>query len=417
MILADVARPALNRACFSGGEWVVYKPMSTISTKRKMRRIALQAQGLFANQPFGRGTAAVLRAIAHLGYTQIDTISVVQRAHHHVLWTRVPGYRPAMLDKLVSSQQVFEYWFHAAAYLPMDEFRFALPRMHAIKSGQKHWFKDTNADLMREVMARIRAEGPLRARDFVESRAGESGWWDWKPTKQALEQLFIQGDLLVVGREGFQKRYDLTERALPDGVDARFPDIREQATYLIDTSLRAHGFASRKSFTYLRKGSQLRNAVADELAARADAQTLIEVGGHLDGYYIVPELLEQPLPRVVRKVKLLSPFDNAVIQRERLSSVFDFDYQIECYVPAARRQYGYFCLPVLYGDSFVGRIDCKAHRKQRVMSIVALHMDTDPSEDLIAAMRDALQEFTAFNDCQSLQLGDGVARQWRAIAR
>ncbi len=380
-----------------------------------MRRIALHSQGLVGKQPFGRGAAAVLKAIRHLGYIQIDTISVVQRAHHHVLWTRVPGYRSSMLERLVANKQVFEYWFHAAAYLPMDDFRFVLPRMHAIKSGQKHWFRDTSEQLMREVVDRIRIEGPLMARDFSEPVEGKSGWWDWKPTKQALEQLFIQGDLMVVGREGFQKRYDLTERALPEGVDTRFPDDREQAIHLIDTSLRANGFASRKSFTYLRKGAELRKAVTDELAARVDAKTLLALGDSFDGYYAVPDILETSIPRIGKTVKLLSPFDNSVIQRERLDSVFDFDYQIECYVPAAKRNYGYFCLPVLYGDGFVGRIDCKAHRKESRLNVVSLHMEIEPDEALLSALGDALQSFAAFNECDSIEFDKAVAKPWRVI--
>ena len=380
-----------------------------------MRRIALQAQGLVGKQPFGRGADGVLKAIRHLGYIQIDTISVVQRAHHHVLWTRVPGYRSALLDKLVANQQVFEYWFHAAAYLPMDDFRFALPRMVAIKSGQKHWFKNTSPALMRDVLARIRAEGPLMARDFSDAASGKSGWWDWKPTKQALEQLFIQGDLIVVGREGFQKRYDLTERALPEGVDTRFPDYREQAIHLIDTSLRANGFASRKSFTYLRKGSELRNAVAEELAARVDTKTLLALGDSFEGYYALPDIMETSIPRMGKTVKLLSPFDNSVIQRDRLQNVFDFDYQIECYVPAANRNFGYFCLPVLYGDSFVGRIDCKAHRKESRLNVVSLHMETEPHEALGSALADALHSFAVFNECESIEFGKAVAKPWRTI--
>jgi uncharacterized protein YcaQ len=390
--------------------------MSTISTKRKMRRIALQAQGLVGKHPFGRGPGAVLKAIRHLGYVQIDTISVVQRAHHHVLWTRVPGYRPTMLDKLVADKQVFEYWFHAAAYLPMEDFRFALPRMHAIKSGQKHWFRDTSEKLMREVTARIRAEGPLMARDFSDAAKGKTGWWDWKPAKQALEQLFIQGDLIVVGREGFQKRYDLTERALPDDIDTRFPDFGEQAKHLIDTSLRANGFASRKSFTYLRKGSELRTAVAEEIAARVDAKSLLALGDTFDGYYALPDAMDTATPRVGKTVKLLSPFDNSVIQRERLNTVFDFDYQIECYVPAAKRTYGYFCLPVLYGDQLVGRIDCKAHRKESRLNVVSLHSEPKPDDTLIAALGDALNAFALFNECDSIAFSATVDKLWRVIA-
>jgi len=135
--------------------------------------------------------------------------------------------------------------------------------MAAIKAGEKHWFDNIDKKLLRSVYRRIETEGALKARDFVDTQTTNTGWWDWKPAKQAVEKLFMQGDLMVVGREGFQKRYDLTERVLPSGVNTQSPDIAEQAQYLIDTTLRAHGFANLKSFTYLRKGKALRVAVKE----------------------------------------------------------------------------------------------------------------------------------------------------------
>jgi hypothetical protein len=230
-----------------------------MSLAPKLRRIALDRQGLLKTDCFGRGKRATLRAIEQLGYVQIDTISVVERAHHHVLWSRVPNYQPKFLDQLVAERKVFEYWFHAAAWLPMSDYRFALPRMAQI-NGERSWFEGIDRKLMHEILVRIEAEGPLRARDFEDTRASSTGWWDWKPAKQALEQLFMQGELMVSGREGFQKRYDLPERVLPDTVDTRMPTMDEYASHLIETTLRAHGFASIKSMTYLRKGKQIGRA-------------------------------------------------------------------------------------------------------------------------------------------------------------
>jgi len=191
----------------------------------KLRRIALNQQGLLKNDSFGRGKAATLRAIEHLGYVQIDTISVVERAHHHVLWSRVSNYQPKFLDRLVRQRNLFEYWYHAAAWLPMRDFRFALPRM-AQTNGERNWFKSSERKLIGHILKRVREEGPLRARDFEDTRKGKKQWWDWKPAKQALEQLFMQGELMVSGRQGFQKVYDLRERVLPDWVDTRQPTIK-----------------------------------------------------------------------------------------------------------------------------------------------------------------------------------------------
>ena len=179
-------------------------PVTDIST-RDARRLFLHRQGLLRRYPFGRGGQAVARAIERLGWVQIDTISVVERAHHHVLRSRVAGYRPGWLDDLQHKDRaVFEYWSHAAAYLPMRDYRFALPRMEAMRNRTERWIRSRDDKLMAEVLTRVEAEGPLMARQFESSESGESGWCNWKPAKRALEQLFMQGDR------------DAAARVLPD---------------------------------------------------------------------------------------------------------------------------------------------------------------------------------------------------------
>lgn len=369
----------------------------------KLRRIALEHQGLLKADPFGRGKSATLKAIEHLGYIQIDTISVVERAHHHVLWSRVNNYQPRFLNQLVKERKVFEYWFHAAAWLPMRDYRFALPRMNRT-DGDRGWFKTCDRKVTRHILQRVTTEGPLRARDFEDTRQGKKEWWDWKPAKQALEQLFMQGELMVSGREGFQKVYDLPERVLPDWVDTRCPSLQEFSAHLIDTTLRAHGFASQKSITYLRKGQALRDAVNQELQDRVSQNLLINLKlSDSSLVYINPELLETRAPRAQSQASILSPFDNAVIQRQRGRDIFDFDYQIECYVPEAKRQYGYFCLPVLYRDGFVGRIDCKVYRKRKVLEVKSLHIEKPVDNDFSESLNRALLAFSRFNGCEEIQ--------------
>jgi uncharacterized protein YcaQ len=375
-----------------------------MSLAAKLRRIALNQQGLLKAEFFGRGKRATLRAIEQLGYVQIDTISVVERAHHHVLWSRVPNYRPKFLDQLVKQRLVFEYWFHAAAWLPMTDYRFALPRMATI-NGERNWFEASDRKLTDSILRRIETEGPLRARDFADTREVNNGWWDWKPAKQALEQLFMRGELMVSGREGFQKVYDLSERVLPDWVDRSMPGLDDYASHLIDTTLRAHGFASLVSMTYLRKGKQLRDAVKQQLLQRLETNLLTTVDlGDNNPLYIDPELLESRAPRSSAQVRILSPFDNAVIQRQRGREIFAFDYQIECYVPAPLRQFGYFCLPIMYRDRLVGRIDCKAHRNDNLLEIRSLYIEHKVGADFIELLFQALRSFAAFNNCTRLQV-------------
>jgi hypothetical protein len=379
--------------------------MSLIS---KLRRINLDRQGLLKSKPFGRGKNATLSAIEHLGYVQIDTISVVERAHHHVLWSRIPNYRPEFLDQLVRERNLFEYWAHAAAWLPMSDYRFALPRMRKL-NGERAWFADCDRKLQQEILKRIEIEGPMRARDFTDSQHRSGGWWEWKPAKRALEQLFMQGELMVSAREGFQKIYDLPERVLPAWVDTSLPDMNEYAAHLVDASLRAHGFATLVSMTYLRKGQELRAAVRSQLETRvAGGQLTCIDPGNGTQVYIDPELLDSRAPRSNRQLRILSPFDNVIIQRQRGRDVFDFDYQIECYLPGPKREYGYFCLPLLYRDRLVGRIDCKAHRSSHRLEIKTLHIENKVDDAFAECLDQALASFAAFNGCDEVFAAPGA---------
>lgn len=380
-----------------------------------LRRLALARQGLTRPAVFGRGRPGALRALERLGYVQIDTISVVARAHNHTLWTRVPNFRPRHIDALLQRKEAFEYWFHAASYLPMRDYRFSLPRKHAIKAGERHWYRSRDLKLMHRILDQIRADGPVRARDFENPTQRSTGWWDWKPAKRALEQLFMQGDLMISGREGFQKVYDLPERVLPGDIDDHVPSVSEFAVHLIDVTLAAHGFATKKSFAYGRPGQPLRMAIDTALKQRCEAGDL--VAQKLSGGQTIfgaPDDIAAPQRRPLAQVRLLSPFDNAIIQRDRNQAVHAFDYQLECYVTASKRQYGYYCLPILYRDRFVGRIDCKAHRREGRFEILRLHIESEPDEPdrFAAAFSNVLKEYAAFNECSRIELGTAQLPNW-----
>jgi len=386
--------------------------MTTITIKcpqelLRLRRLALAAQGLLQAQPYGRGLAGARNAINHIGYVQIDTISVVARAHHHILYSRVPGFKPAMTNQMLLNGDIFEYWAHAAALLPIADFRFSLPYKHAVKSGQIHWHKARDKKLMGELLARIRSDGPIRSRDVKTTATSRAGWWDWKPAKKALEQMYMEGDLMVSGREGFQKTYDLTERVLPSHVNSLMPSIEEFAVHIVDQQLRCHGFASLKGLTYLRRNTELRKAVKVLVNERLAQGTLEQVQVSSGEVFILAEGgLERPLPRMNSRMLILSPFDNSVIQRDRLRALFQYDYQLECYVPEAKRQYGYFCLPLLYRDEFIGRMDCKAHRKTSHLEIRSLYLEQHnvDMDAVIAAFVRAVTQFCRFQECDSVSL-------------
>lgn len=375
----------------------------------RIRRLALSSQGLLLAKPFGSGLAGARKAINHIGYVQIDTISVVERAHHHVFYTRVPSFRPDMSNQMLLNGDVFEYWAHAAAFLPISDFRFSLPYKHSIKSGQTHWYKHPDKKLMGKLLDRIRLDGPIRSRDLEATSAKRNGWWDWKPAKKALEQLYMQGDLMVCDRAGFQKRYDLTERVLPSHINTQMPSIEEFATHILDQQLRCHGLVSLKGVTYQRRNTELRKAVKRLLNERLSQGILEEVEVSQGEIFMLEAgTLEQPMPRLNPRVKILSPFDNSVIQRERLKVLFQFDYQLECYVPEAKRQYGYFCLPLLYRDEFIGRMDCKAHRKERWLEIKMINFEEHSFDEalVITEFVNAIIPFCAFQGCDKVSLNN-----------
>ncbi len=380
----------------------------------RLRRLALAAQGLLQTQPYGRGLAGARKAINHIGYVQIDTISVVERAHHHVFHSRVPNFKPAMTNQMLLDGDIFEYWAHAAAFLPITDFRFSLPYKNAIKSGQTHWYKTRDKKLMGELLARIRSDGPIRSRDLESNTSKRAGWWDWKPAKKALEQMYMEGDLMVSDREGFQKQYDLTERVLPSHVNSQMPSMEEFAAHMIDQQLRCHGFASLKGLTYQRRNAELRKAVKALIYERLAQHTLEQVQVSSGELFILETgALERRLPRLSKRMLILSPFDNSVIQRERLKALFQYDYQLECYVPAAKRQYGYFSLPLLYRDEFIGRMDCKAHRKIRHLEIKSLHLQQHnfDEDSVITAFVDAITQFCHFQECDTVSLTKAHPKQ------
>jgi uncharacterized protein YcaQ len=220
-----------------------------------------------------------------------------------------------------------------------------------------------------------------------------------------VEALYFEGELMISSRAGFQKTYNLAERVLPKGIDSTPPTIEERASHMLDQQLACHGLVSAVGATYGRRDAALRQAMKAELAQRLAAGTLVTVTLPNNSlYYIEPEHLEQPMPRLDNRLKILSPFDNAVIQRKRLIDLFAFDYQLECYVPAPKRRYGYLALPLLYKDNFVGRMDCKAHRADKVLEIKGLFFESGhDTPEVHAALDKALPDFAGFQGCDSVR--------------
>lgn len=373
-------------------------------SKQEAQKLVLLSQGLPPVEQEGDALSNTLSAIEYLGYIQIDTISTVQRAHHHTLWNRNPLYELNHIDQLISEKEVFEYWSHAAAYLPMRDYRYSLFRKNAIACGeQKHWY-DRDEKLMKLVLTRITEEGPLMAKDF-EHGGNKTGDWKSKPAKQALDTLFMQGDLMISKRQKFHKVYDLTERVLPKNMNTSLPSSEEFARFLIKRFLKANGLGQTSEIAYLLKNTK--PLIFNTLEAMLTNSELIQVqfNGHL--YFALPdslELLNKSLSK--SKVKILSPFDNILIQRKRMQDIFDFNYILECYIPATKRQYGYFTLPILWDGKLVARMDCKAERKKFILHILHLALESELTkfEAFLLALIKELKLFMIFNECQEIKL-------------
>lgn len=381
-----------------------------------LRSLALQPQGLGPTPMFGQGAAGALRAIEHLGYVQIDTLAVIERAHHHVLWTRVPGYVPGHLNTLLRQGRVFEHWFHAASCLPMRDVRFSLPLMASVREGRTWHAGRADAAVMRQLLDRVRVDGPLTLRSLGQSagaKGAQGGWWNAGPLKHALDRLFMQGDLMVRERQGMEKVYDLAERVLPGGLDLRMPTLDELARYLLDTTVRAHGVVTWAQLLHLKTGQGIRDAmrraVDERLADRSLVRLELENAALPEAYADAAALaaLDRTAQTARRVVRLLSPFDNVAIHRERLLGLFGLDYRLECYTPAAKRVYGYFCLPVLFGDRFVGRVDCKAHRRERRFEVLSVHVEVarPDLDEFRPAFAEALSALAAFCGCDRVDIG------------
>ncbi len=373
-------------------------------SKQEAQKLVLLSQKIPVTKQTGSALDTTLSAIEQLGYIQIDTISVIQRAHHHTLWTRNSRYQNSHLDQLVTDKKVFEYWSHAAAYLPMCDYRYSLVRKNAIASGeQNHWY-ERDEKIIKSVYKRIKEEGPLMAKDF-EYTGKERIDWASKPAKRALEYLFMQGDLMIPYRKNFHKVYDLTERVLPGDIDTSMPSEEEYARFLITRYLEANGLGQASEIAYLLKNTKA--LIVENLKKMLSNGELVQFKLGENIYFALPnslDLLGKSLSN--NKLKILSPFDNLLIQRKRMQAIFDFDYQIECYVPEEKRKFGYFSLPILWDGKLVARMDCKADRKKSVFHInhLALEPALRKTDAFLVDLGKELAPFIQFNECTAIEV-------------
>lgn len=377
-------------------------------TSAPARRIWLHAQRLDAPEPFGSGPQATPAAVAHLGYLQIDTIYVIERSHHHILYTRIPSYRCEHLHQAQSiDKTVFEYWTHALSYVPTESLRFYVRDMrqaHQDWQRRNGWFGTVSNDDLRRVLSRIRRHGALTIRDIKDEPVEKDyAWASRKPSKRVLELAFYKGLVTISQRAGMLKTYELMTRHFGWERLPHAATERETLNYLLDRALQSQGIVSVESICHLdapRKPSMRRL-----LESRVRRNELIPVqleGAGQSLHWIRPDTLDAVPDPAQEQIHILSPFDPLIIQRKRLRLFFNYDHRFEAYVPKHKRVFGYFCCPVLIRDRIVAAIDLKTDRSQQKLLVQRWNwIGRDKPRAYKQQVEAALHKFEQFQLCRS----------------
>jgi len=395
----------------------------------KVRSLILEVQGLRTKEP----CKSVMDVANRIHNIQIDTISVVSRSHNLITANRYSDYVEGEVWKLQKEGKLFEYWSHAMCMMPMRSFPYYVWKMERMRERKSGWYTAwalENKEIVEDVYQKVKKSGVTRSKDLGETGRKSDGWWDWKKEKRALEALTTLGRLMVSYREGFQKNYDLTERVVPPGTDIEPLSNDEVSQYIVDTTFRSLGIADYrdvKSYTgpmaakHFWKGQRpnieehLENLIGDVLE---------EIDfGQKGRYFVHVDYLKQltamkpASPKT--PVKILTPFDNILRERYYPKSIWDFDYKIECYVPAKDRVYGYFVLPILDQNTLRGRVDAKVHRSTSQLELKALYIESPEllTESGLLRLQKGVQNFAKFHKCQEIVTGKILPKKHAAKVR
>lgn len=387
--------------------------LSTVPRREKLsaaaaRRVALAAQGLADGRPAEPASrAALIRQLARLGLVQIDSVSAVVRSHYLPLFSRLGPYPRDLLDDLAYSgrqRRLFEYWGHEASLLPVTAQPLFRWRMERARAGQGIYggiarFARERAGFVDAVLAEVTSRGPLAAGELGDGGRGAGGWWGWSDGKIALEFLFWAGLVTTGTRRGFERVYDLPERALPRAaLDAPTPSAPEAQRELLRRAARALGVATARDLRdYFRLDA---TDVPARLVELAEAGELLPVA--VEGW-AQPAWLDPAarLPRRSEARALLSPFDSLVWERDRAERLFGFRYRLEIYTPAHKRIHGYYVMPFLLGDRLAARVDLRSDRKTGCLRVVATHLE--PGGDELAVRAHLADELRLLADWLGLE--------------
>ena len=388
-----------------------------------LRTLALAAQGLITplveQENKSPTEMDLLSLVKQLGCIQIDTLQMVHRSQYLVPWSRLGDYDTAMLDDMLfgKEKRLFEGWQHAASIIPIEDYRYQLPRqIHIRENNLRSWLdrKQENQALFSTVLERIKREGPLRAADFEYDGPRRDSWWDWKPAKEALEFQYHIGNLMIANRSKFQRVYGLKDHILPNWVDETEPTPAERDRFWIEKSVKALGVCTPSQaadYTWMKirdskpAVTQLLNeGVLVEIQVELEDKSTQTMLIHTDNLPLLDQVCEGSI--TPDRTTFLSPFDSVFWAKGRDQMLWGFQHLIEMYFPAVKRKHGYYCMPILHMDRFVGRIDPKLLRKEKHLVIKSVLLDDKikPDEELVIGIASALKNFMKFHNAIELTI-------------
>ncbi|WP_345831273.1 winged helix-turn-helix domain-containing protein [Erwinia sp. HDF1-3R] len=396
--------------------------MSTLQLSLKQaRQLHLAAQGLLRPPKRKAQFCDLLSTLRQMSLLQIDTINVVARSPYLVLFSRLGDYPQAWLGEALSSGKLFEYWAHEACFIPAEDYPLLRHRMlspHRLGWKYNREWMQTWQQEISQLLQHIEKNGPVRSADFTAPAGQKPGWWSWKPHKKHLENLFSAGELMVTERRNFQRVYDLRQRVLPDWDDAQHALSEEDAVgqMLRNTAASLGLFKPAWLADYYRlKRAPVSEALASWLENGEVVAAEVETLGRCYLHQSLFPLLEAiPQPTLTA---ILSPFDPVVWDRKRARELFNFDYRLECYTPAAKRQFGYFVLPILHRGALKARMDAKMLRKEKVLVVRQLWLEPGVSmtQGMLHDFRQAISRFARWQGAESVLLENlpaALAGEW-----
>lgn len=393
----------------------------TVIPNAQARRLFLDRHAL-AEAPVGAASGAALAGLVdRIGFVQVDSITTVARAHDMILWSRRQGYRPPALKRaLERDRHLWEHWTHDASILPvalwpMWRGRFARDELR-LRDGWRKWFRDGYEAQFDTILDRIARDGPVSSSDVGEGEVrGKGGWWDWHPSKTALEWLWRTGRIAVARRDGFKKVYDLTERVIPDAVRGAEVSPEEEVDWACASALERLGFGTAvevAAYWNAVPGEAARDWLAQAARAGRVEEVFIEgADGTRRRAYALPGLARQDVPEPPARLRVLSPFDPALRDRKRAEFLFGFRYRIEVFVPEQKRVFGYYVFPLLEGARLVGRIDVK--RAGEVLAVRAVWPEPGVhfGKGRIAKLEAELDRLAVFAGSARVEFAEGWLRE------